>query len=348
MVKVLTGEKLLLSCYGTVCKGAVSDYSSLNINCPSNQYNWSVQGGQILSGQGTNNISVLWNNPINGYGIINLNSHICGEHYCPKLLTVQIPIIDDLLEINGKDTICINKGENYSLPLYGDTYYNWQINPPNGWTKRDNNGANDISLYFNSPGTYTLSAQYKCEFLNCGEYTTKIKNIVVKDSLQITGKEKICLSLTDSFYLNQNINALWEVYFLSTDSLIYSQQSNNLIFDFPTDGQYIIKARHPNYCNTAEFIVEVINPPNPPTIGEIPLMDTIEVCKYSSTKLIGITDNPRYSFVWETTCQNANPTNYSGNEVTITFADSVCDVKVYKYGKLLGCKSQRFYTQHIK
>ena len=49
IIKILEGEILDLSCYGTVCQDAVVTYSAYNPSC--DRYSWYVEGGTIIEGQ---------------------------------------------------------------------------------------------------------------------------------------------------------------------------------------------------------------------------------------------------------------------------------------------------------
>ena len=84
-IKVAKGDILELGCYGTVCQNAVVTYTALNPAC--SQYSWYVEGGSIIGSQDQPKVTVQWDHPQNGYGVIGLDGMLCGENSCPSLMS---------------------------------------------------------------------------------------------------------------------------------------------------------------------------------------------------------------------------------------------------------------------
>jgi hypothetical protein len=344
-IEVIEGEQLKLSCYGTVCEGATVTYTALNTNC--NQYNWFVNGGHIILGQGTPTITVLWDNPQEGYGIIGIDGSACGGSYCPNMMSVKIPIITSNVDISGQSTACIGEAVIYSVPLYGSTEYNWTVTPLSGVSTSAYNGANQILLNFTTAGTYQLSVTYRCDFLDCGWFTSQTKTIVVKPKLAISGKDKICLSNAASLTLTPSVIATWRVYNVATNTQVYTTTGATLNYTFSTAGKYRVTAENSNYCNIAEFLIEILNPPPAPTVTDINNNIPSVSCPHSAIELSGIPSNHNYSLVWEPACTTAYPQMATGGDVTINYQNDVCNIYVYNYDKQLGCKSINHYTHVV-
>mgnify|MGYP000908152927 CR=1 FL=1 len=331
-IRILEGQKLELSCYGTVCEGTEVTYEVLNSNC--NQYNWFVEGGIIKSGQGYPKITIEWGNPQSGYGILGLDGSLCGEGYCPKPVSVKIPIITDNAEISGQTTACVGDAVVYSLQLWGSTKYTWAITPQQGVYQSQYENANETLIQFNTPGVYYLNANYNCDFLECGPFTSQTKIITVKEKLEIKNeRENICLGQSATFTLNHNsIAATWKVY-NANNQQIYTAQIDTLVYTPNQAGKYKITAEHPNYCNVAEFNINVKNPPPAPTIN-----DTLYVCPNASVLLQATPASPLYSLVWKSLCSTPE-TEGTGNEFTVQYLGDTCNVEVYHYDKEVGCLS---------
>lgn len=331
-IRILEGKKLELSCYGTVCEGSEVTYEAMNVNC--NQYNWFVEGGIIKSGQNSPKITIEWGNPQSGYGILGLDGSLCGEGYCPKPVSVKIPIITDNAEISGQTTACVGDAVVYSLPLWGSTEYTWTITPQQGVYQSYYENANETLIQFTTPGVYYLNTTYECDFLECGPFTSQTKIITVKEKLEIENeRENICLGQSATFTLNHNsIVATWRVYNASNQQ-IYTTQIDTLVYTPTQAGKYKITAEHPNYCNVAEFNINVKNPPPAPTIN-----DTLYVCPNASVLLQATPASPLYSLVWKSLCSTPE-TEGTGNEFTVQYLGDTCNVEVYHYDKEVGCLS---------
>ncbi len=338
-IKVREGKNLKLSCYGTVCEGSTVVYKALNGNC--SQYDWIVEGGTIINGQNTPTIEVLWSSPESGYGTIGLDGTLCDD-LCNAIMSVKIPIISSQASIIGKSNVCEGDIIQYSLPLWGSTTYQWTVSPSNGVTLHRGANDNEIMLEFTSSGTYTLSSTYECEFIDCGPLTSPIKTIVVKPVLNIVSDDgNICAYSTGQFTTNSNTAVTWKI-FNKYNQQIHTEQSTTLNYQFAEVGSYIVKAESPNYCNIASFAVRVSGKPSALTAGMIK-GETI-ACPYSSISLA-----PQSSasiencyLEWEPVCPTAMPQTSIGNDFTVTFAQEVCGVNVYKVDNSSGCKSDPY------
>lgn len=339
-IRILEGQKLELSCYGTVCEGAEVTYEVLNSNC--NQYNWFVEGGIIKSGQGNPKITIEWGSPESGYGILGLDGALCGEGYCPKPMSIKIPIITDNVEISGQTTVCVGEVVVYSLPLWGSTKYTWTITPQQGVYQSLYENANKALIQFTTSGVYYLTTTYICDFLECGQFTSQTKTITVREKLEIENeRDNICLGQSTTFTLNNNtILATWRVYNASNQQ-IYTTQANTLVYTPTQAGKHKITAEHPNYCNVAEFVIDVKSPPPAPTGNTI--SGKHNVCPNASILLQGTPESPFYSLMWKSLCSTPE-TEGTGNEFTVQYLGNTCDVEVYHYDKEVGCLSTTPYN----
>ena len=351
-IEVLYGEPLELSCYGTVCEGSTVEYYATSPLC--SQYFWRVEGGQLVGGQGTANITVTWDSPQDGYGVVTLDGTLCDNGACRSSLSVRVPVIRNGVPISGQTVVCEGEAVEYSVPLYGSTRYTWNITPPTGVTPyyiRDVN-ANRVEYSFTNAGTYTISVKYKCDFLACGEFDSEPLTVVVKPRFKILGENEVCLTNTTTLTTDADPNdnlVTWKVYNSVGNQLVYTsptpvaQLSSNVI---PNAGKYRITAENSNYCNGATFILTVKDPPPAPTVTEMSPDNPTVACPYSTIRLNASPSNPLYNVIWEA-CTTATPASVSGEEVSITYGAEVCNVEAYHYDRELQCRSSQPYTHTV-
>lgn len=343
-VELLGGEPLQLECYGTVCEGATVTYKVASAPC--DKYMWAVDGGRIVAGQGTPTPTIVWDDPRNGYGVIGLDGNLCGNNYCPKLLSLKVPIICGNVEIKGQATACVGDAVLYSVPLYGSTEYRWTVSPGVGQHPR--NGANEMVLQFDTPGTYTLKVEYRCDFLDCGWYASATKTVAVRPRLKISGDDRICLSNAANLSLTPSVVADWTAYDDATGSVVHTSTGTTFNHVFTSSGKYRIVASNGNYCEDAAFLLEVKAPPAAPTAGDIANDTTVYACPYGSILLTGNAENATCNLIWEPVNANGSPAEVTGDSATITYNGTVCNIHVYNYDRRLRCRSAQPYIQKVQ
>ena len=346
IIKVMEGEILDLGCFGTVCQDAVVTYTANSPSC--NQYSWYVEGGTIIEGQDQPKVTVRWDNPQNGYGIIGLDGNLCGDNACPSMLSKKIPIIENGITIKGQDIVCVDEAVVYSVPLYGSTEYHWNIQPNTGVSVFEVNGANKKMIEFEQPGIYQISVSYKCDFLECGEFTSEPLTVVVKPRLSIIGRERICVHSSCALSTTPAANVSWTIQKISSNAVIHNSQGTDLAYTFNQTGKYLITATNNYYCKPATFVLTVQETPPAPTADDLDPNSPTRACLGSSILLNANPTNPDYSVVWVPICSSASPDTVPGNQVTITYdTTEVCDIWVFNYDRILGCLSDSHYVHPV-
>ena len=82
-----------------VCVDETDDYST--IDNPGNSYNWYVEGGIIIEGSGTHEITVQWENPGNGLVVVTEGNGTCLT--TSDTLYVVIDVCNSIEEVNGNN-----------------------------------------------------------------------------------------------------------------------------------------------------------------------------------------------------------------------------------------------------
>lgn len=334
VINVLPRVELELSCHGTVCENTTASYKVASPSC--SEYVWSVDGGSF-SGQGSPTITVDWGSPSSGYGVISLDSYFC-ETECNSLISVKIPVIVNHAEIIGPDEVCVGDIQQYELPMWGSTLYQWWITPNYNHETIEHEAEfiNQYLLEFTQPGTYTIEASYVCEFLECGPFYTQ-KTIVVKDTMSIRSTDSVICKGDTGHFTTWHGNAVsWQVY-NQNNQYIYGSNGVSVDYNFLNPGKYrIVASNAAVYCKDAEFFVTVLD--NPPALTSV--QGPNEACLGSSILLSASPTQPNYFLQWQPLCPSATPSSVDGEEVTISYDTEVCDVAVYQVDNEYGCRSE--------
>jgi len=240
-------------CYGTVCPDFTSKFC-----CPDtcSIYNWTVTGGIIINGAGTNCIEVLWDPTYSVPTTVSLETPGCGPSPCPGKTTINVPVLYPNLPINGPNLLCIGASGNYSLPHMPGTYYTWTVIGGLATFNSPDLNKSNVNITFSTPGTYTVQCTYTNPLSGCNGSSSMLVNVL--DVFQLSGLETVCEG--EAVFYSTNGLATWNV---TPAGAIYSpgpSPSNVIIWNTP--GTYVITATHlpaGTFCNAdAVKVVEVV------------------------------------------------------------------------------------------
>ena len=306
MVEVLDAVASSLDCVNTLCLGETATYTASE-QCGS--YNWSVSpNGTVTAGGGSMDdfISVLWGS--GSVGTIALNTMACASGgTCPATTIAQIPIISDLAEIEGRDRVCPNSEEEYTITKFEGSNYIWSIlgNPSNGKIV-DGQGRNRITVQWSGGSVSTgVVVEYDNCFLGCkGRDTLLVK---IRKPFLIAGDLENCegstgvykSKITDS---NALINSAWTLFGPDGTQIGAIQYNSTVNITFSAGpGRYRLLAVPfgsgvSNTCSdSAEWKIEVL--PSPPPLSGI--SGPLQYCAGSplTYKALGVSD--LYNVKWE-------------------------------------------------
>ncbi|MFZ4520419.1 MAG: PKD domain-containing protein [Bacteroidales bacterium] len=242
-------------CYGTVCPGDTSSFCTPTV-CGT--YNWTVAGGVIISGAGTNCIKIKWNAVYTVPPTVSLAVPGCGAAPCPGTTTLNVPVLYPNLPISGPNPLCVGSAGSFFLPSMPGTYYQWTTTAPGGsytFNDDDRNVAN-VNMTFNTPGSFTIQCNYNNPLAGCSGTSSFTVNVLPIYS--IYGSEKVCQGSTETY--SGSGSATWTV--TGPGGVIIAPvigNPTNITFNVP--GTYTITATPPpgGYCNlNAIKIVKVV------------------------------------------------------------------------------------------
>jgi hypothetical protein len=177
----------------SACTGNVTTYSTQS---GKSNYSWSVIGGTIVSGAGTNSISVNWNTA--GAGRVNLSYTEIG---CGQLST-SLEVTVSGASLVGPTSACVGAtGITYSTAS-NKKNYNWTVT---GGIIRSGANTNTITVDWTSPGTQTISVTFTGKVGSCTLTTPLTKNVVVTSPPQapINGPTNVSVSSMPHRYFVQ-------------------------------------------------------------------------------------------------------------------------------------------------
>ncbi len=113
-----------ISGLSTTPANSLETYSTMAV--AGDTYLWSVTGGVIQSGQGTNSIAVLWGSGPAGSITLTETVTIGG---CSKITPPYNVTITDIPNplVTGNTSVCLGSAETYSTPLVGSHTYAWVV-----------------------------------------------------------------------------------------------------------------------------------------------------------------------------------------------------------------------------
>lgn len=243
-------------CYGTVCPGDTSYFCSPTV-CTN--YVWSATGGTILSGQGTNCISVVWNNVYTVPTTVTLSTPGCGSSQCPGSTTMAVPVLYPNLPIIGPTTLCVGSSGSYSLPSMPGTYYNWTVSGGFYTFNQADRNVTTVNITFSTPGSYWVKCEYDNPLAGCDGVDSV--NVNVLPVFSIYGNEKVCESDITTFGASGPAN--WSI--SPAGPTILAGNGTPSVTITWTPGNYVLTATTLNptaFCNlTATKNIEVVAKP---------------------------------------------------------------------------------------
>ena len=199
---------------------------------PGSTFNWIIQGGTILSGQGNDTITVRWNNTPNSSLLVEETTRE-GCVVLSDLFDIDISgIFKPKIRVLGSTTIC--DGDSVLLDAgYGFSYYLW------------NNGSNKRFIFVSTADTFFCYVRDSYGFEG---YTDTVRTTVIerppKPEVSVFGNRFTCLidSLPIQWYFN--------------DQVIPNANGTLYIADIP--GLYKVCVRGYNGCTNCSDVISYL------------------------------------------------------------------------------------------
>jgi gliding motility-associated-like protein len=255
-----------------------------------NSYTWTVVGGSIASGQGSNAIIVNWNG-VPGTGIITLTeSHPLG---CDSTLIFNVNLLPAPIPvITGDSIVCAHTAITYLSNLDPSATITWTVT--GGGTIVSGQGTNELTVVWPGPGTGTVSVHYI--YTNGCEATDMLPiNILSAPIPIILGQDTICQYSTNTFStpLVQGVSYTWTPV---GGTVLTGQGTNSVVVQWGVFGNYqlILEAVAGTGCDTTISVpVTVLEGPD----ANINPLDMI-ICKPGEVTFNGVVSLGEVAYHW--------------------------------------------------
>jgi hypothetical protein len=209
------------------------------INQQNVTYNWTVNGGGTITGNG-NNATVNWNTP-GTYTISVIANTQCGASL-PRTLTVTVNDVPTQPQITLGDTLVCLGSELYTVNLQSGVSYNWQLS--SGGTI--NTANNNATINWTTAGNHIITVTPSS---GCGNGQAKLINVVVKTTpnaiAQISGNGAVCLG-TQTYSINPVLDENYNWSLSSGGNL--SVLGSSVQINWLTEGTHTLSVTPTNLC----------------------------------------------------------------------------------------------------
>ena len=187
----------------TVCENSSATYTVPK--WMSVLYNWQVTGGMILSGQGTNVVTIQWG-AAPGPGQIQLDysssfleglpGHEEGDCSGSAILSVGIK---PMFAVSGPPpVVCTNTTSTFTATASPSSSYTWTVSPAASFTGQ---GTNTITVTWDAgPGIFTVTATPTTTDYCNAQVSKTVRVVETPKPTGITGPVEICPGGTDVYY----------------------------------------------------------------------------------------------------------------------------------------------------
>jgi hypothetical protein len=194
-------------------------------------YAWTVTGGIITSGAGSNSINVTWNTQ----GAQSVSVNYTNSNGCSATVPVSYPVTVNPLPVDpiitGPNVACESSAYlDYSCQA-GMTSYTWDMTPNTGTMTQT--GTNVVTIFWTSPGSNWVSVNYT-DANGCSAPAPTIYNVTVNPLPgtpgAITGQSAVCAGATGVAYsVSQVSNASSYAWTLPAGATIATGAGTNSI-----------------------------------------------------------------------------------------------------------------------
>lgn len=225
------------------CQGL--DYSY--IAEPAGAYQWEVNGGTIIAGQGTDSLIVHWNSI--GVGYVKVSNSQGDRNTLPiKIDEIPNPVI------GGDVTVCTG------LEIYTNNdplshHATWMVSGENQVTS---GSAHSGTIQWLLQGQFEVIVQAFPEHKGCSAYDTLLVDIDQRPNTTITGSDNTCMDQVEK-YSTELTGAQWEV----LNGTIDSTASHFVDVKWTAEGigdVILSKESSRAYCRSVDSLLITIKP----------------------------------------------------------------------------------------
>lgn len=256
-------------CDKMLCEKDTAQYCTDTPGC--DDLAWTINGGTLISGQGTTCILVKWDKPGEYPTSVTLEANC--PNTCGNSSTLMVPVLYPQLPIQGQVTVCPGSGESYSLPALPGTFYYWTVSGGDYITGPDrNHNVINISWPATSSGPQTIQCNYFNPLSACVGNSSL--DVTIKPRFNIYGPSRACAGNNSIFFAAGGGSADWIISPATGYTAGSLSNVSTLSLAWNTAGTYTITATPvtaEGYCTpSATAVIEVY--PKPvlnPIVGDL-------------------------------------------------------------------------------
>jgi photosystem II stability/assembly factor-like uncharacterized protein len=230
-------------------------YSIQDLGLDGVDFEWRVDGGTVLEGQGTTRIVVRWDSPGRNAVMVRGKNN-CGNGETTALEVIVSEEPKKTASIQGNGVVCVNTLEEYIVDSIPGTEYFWEAT---GGVVREGQGTARITLEWTNLNEQKLSVSTRNP---CGQGPTTQKDLRVitipEQPSAIQGSVRVGFQEAD-YEVNvlQDINYQWSV--SGGGEIISGQGTASARIAWSSPGDHVVEVTPVNACNQGPSRVLSVN-----------------------------------------------------------------------------------------
>ncbi|MBX2970593.1 MAG: T9SS type A sorting domain-containing protein [Cyclobacteriaceae bacterium] len=263
-----------------------------------NNFNWTVNGGTITAGQGSNSITVTWGAA--GTGTVRVTETITATGCATTTANYNVTInANPTPVISGNNSVCANEQDvTYTVPFNAGRTYAWTVT---GGTIDGPSNGNSIVVDWGAAGLGTVAVLETILATGCSTLTPDF-NIIINNSPSpvITGLSTVCANTTGVVYSTPNVPGDLYSWSVSGGTIVSGAGTNSITVNWGAAGAGSV--------SVTQFIVSssctVTTPPFNVTIEAIPtpsITGDNTVCENAQNKVYSTPLVAGHTYAWTVT-----------------------------------------------
>ncbi|RAI95053.1 YCF48-related protein [Algoriphagus yeomjeoni] len=238
---------------GQLCQ-TIGQYAITDAAIPGAQLVWRVDGGEIISGQGTTEVEVLWNTPGRNAVFVSMQN-FCGNGSTSSLEVIVSASPTSTIQITGNGSVCMEDVELYSVPNQSGVTYTWEIS---GGEITQGQGTSEIQVKWSTSGSQRITLIQENQ---CGKAEPIEKPIAVNMPPDQPGEiqGEIQTGLWQAEYsvpIQESVNFKWSIS-NGGGSILQGQGTEKVTVLWEKEGDFQLSVTPENECN--DGVARILN-----------------------------------------------------------------------------------------
>jgi len=219
-------------------------YSVQDFGLEGVEYDWRVDGGTVIQGQGTTRVVIRWDTPGRNAVMVR-GANNCGNGETTALEVVVSEEPKETTVIQGEGVVCVNTLEEYNVDDVPGTEYFWEAT---GGVVREGQGTAVVTIEWTNLDEHIVKVSSRNP---CGEgpTTEKIVRVITvpNQPSEIQGAVKVGFQEADYEVVGeQDINYQWSI--SGGGEIISGQGTSTLRVNWTSPGDHVVQVTPVNAC----------------------------------------------------------------------------------------------------